>query len=539
MAKTNDPAIIQEGITPLDLSHHKTIWQFMNDDSRVRVVVGPVGSGKSTGVGCGEIMRRAFMQDPSPKDNIRYFKALIVRNTLPELRKTTVKTWLGMYPDTLGDFNNTQLTHRLKIKPTKDYPGLDLLVEFMGLDGPQDASKLLSWEGTCIWFNEAKEINKDIVDQATARIGRYPSMKQGGVMPNWYGIIMDTNPYHAGHWLDKLEKDVPRQWKFFRQPPGVLEMQRTEDGYVSLESQWPLTVTNEDYIHSGGGCLWAVNPKAENLPFLPVDRQITPDGSPLKEGGYYAGLVNGKDKSYIQIYVQGKNGSLTSDQAVIPEFAPSSMVTNDALYNPGLPLQCGMDFGAGTLNPAAVFGQLDPVHNRWIVLKEVVCQGMGLLQFADQVLLTIKQNFPYAEDLQIWADPAGLQRDGVAMKSYFEHLRTKGLFALPAPTNAAEVRVECIRTPMLRYSNGTPGFIVSPKCNVLIEALAEKWCYKRLMVAGEVRYDEKPCKAHPYSDIADALGYMLAGGGEHMQLTAKKGASKLQPFIMRTDFEVF
>ncbi len=57
----------------------KTIWEFMRCDDHVRIVVGPVGSGKSTGVGCGEIMRRALLQEPSPRDNIRYFKALIVR----------------------------------------------------------------------------------------------------------------------------------------------------------------------------------------------------------------------------------------------------------------------------------------------------------------------------------------------------------------------------------------------------------------------------------------------------------------------------
>lgn len=514
----------------------------MQDNSRVRVVVGPVGSGKSTGVGCGELMRRAFMQEPSPKDNIRYFKALIVRNTLPELRKTTVKTWLSLYPASLGIFNHTQLTHSIKIAPTKVYPGLDFLAEFMGLDGVQDVKKLLSWEGSLIWFNEAKEINKDIVDQATARVGRYPSMKQGGVMPTWYGLIMDTNPYHAGHWLDKVEKDPPKNWKFFRQPPGVLEMQKTDDGYSSLEANSQLTITDEDYIHTGGGCYWAVNPKAENLAYLPVDRALNPKGNPLKAGSYYSDLVGGKNKTYIQIYLQGKNGALASDQAVIPEFAPSVMISHDAVYNPGLQLHCGLDFGAGTLNPAAIFGQLDPIHNRWTILKEVVCQGMGLLQFADQVLLTLNQYFPYASDtLQIWGDPAGLQRDGVAMKSYFDHLRTKGLYAMPAPTNASEVRVECIRTPMLRFSDGVPGFIVNPKCAVLIEALSEKWCYKRLMVAGEVRYDEKPCKAHPYSDVADALGYLLAGGGEHMQIVSRGiGAKgKLQPFTLNTDWEVF
>ena len=68
----------------------------------------------------------------------------------------------------------------------------------MGLDGPHDAAKLLSYEGTLIAFNEVKEINKEIVDMASGRVGRYPSKKHGGVMPSWYGIIMDTNPYTSG-----------------------------------------------------------------------------------------------------------------------------------------------------------------------------------------------------------------------------------------------------------------------------------------------------------------------------------------------------
>ena len=528
------------GITQLDLSYHKTIWDFMNDDKPVRIVVGPVGSGKSTGVGCGEIVRRAFMQEPSPIDNVRYFKALVVRNTQPELRKTTLKTWLGMYPETLGKFNNTALTHHIKVPPHKDgTPGLDLLVEFTGLDGPQDASKLLSWEGTLIWFNEAKEINKEIVDMATARVGRYPSIKQGGVMPTWYGLIMDTNPYTSGHWLDKLEKDTPNNWSFYRQPPGVLEMQKTEEGWTSLEPRWPLTVTDPEYIHHGGGCDWAVNQKAENLPYLPVSRSIEPTGDPLKSGGYYAALVQGKDKSYIQIYVQGKNGALTSDQAVIPEFDGNTMISSDTAYNPGLTLQCGIDFGAGTLNPAAVFGQLDPVHNRWIILKELACGNMGLLQFADQLLTSIKKDFQGSTDIQIWGDPAGLQRDGVSMKSYFDHLRLKGLHALPAPSNKIDIRIECIRTPMLRYSEGRPAFLVNPKCQVLIDALTEKWCYKRLNVAGELRYDDKPCKDHPHSDVADALGYLLSGGGEHFSLIAgKRNSSMGDGFVMNNDWEV-
>jgi len=546
MAKSNN-------ITQLDLSYHRTIWDFMQDDSFVRMVIGPVGSGKSTGVICGEIMRRAFMQEPSPKDNIRYFKALIVRNTLPDLKKTTIKTWNGMYPQSVGKWRENPPSHHFQIKPTKQQPGLDLLVEFMGLDTAKDAGKLLSYEGTLIAFNECKEIQKDIVDQATARVGRYPSMKQGGIMPTWYGIIADTNPYNAGHWIDVLEKNVPEGWAFFRQPPGVLEMEKVEGGWKSLESAWPMNIPEDkpEYIHKGGGSIWAVNPKAENLPYLPVNHVMDPyyqeelrdDPKYMKEarrraGSYYANIIKGKERSYIQIYVQGKNGALTSDHAVVPEFNQQTMVSEAIEYNELIPLHAGIDFGAGTLNPAAVFGQIDPIEGRWHILKEVVCPNMGLVQFTEQVLRTIKDNFFGVSDLRVWGDPAGMQRDGISMKTYFDHMRTQGLFAQPAPTNQIDVRIECIKTPMLRFSGGKPGMLISNKCPILIEALAEKWCYKRLNVSGEVRYDDKPCKDHPWSDVADALGYMLAGGGEHGALSYNQ-TNRLEPMIMNTDWEVF
>jgi hypothetical protein len=536
----------------LDLTAHKTIANFMKDDNFIRLVVGPIGSGKSTGVLCGEIMRRALMQKPGP-DNIRYFKALVVRNTMPDLKKTTIKTWHGMMPATVGTWKQNPPEHSIIEPPGQDgSPGLNLLVEFVGLDTAADAGKLLSWEGTLICFNEVKEINYEIVNAATGRVGRYPNEKQCGCMPSWYGIIMDTNPYNSGHWLDKLEKDCPKTWTIYRQPPAVIEMEKAAGGWRSLEAKHPLVIGDDysHYIHKGGGLLWAVNPKAENLKYLPINFQLDPmykDGmeedpaymsvAPLQEGGYYGNLVQGKEPAWIRIYVQGYNGSLNSDNSVIPEFDRAKMVQDRSEYNETLAIECGIDFGAGTLNPAAVFGQRDPISGSWMVIKELVCGNMGLAQFAEQMLVTINQNFGNSPNLRIWGDPAGLQRDGVSMKTYFEHLRLAGLHAMPAPTNSIDVRIECIRTPMTRFYKGNPGIIFNPDCRILIEALEEKWNYKRLNVAGEVRYDDKPCKDHPHSDVADALGYMLAGGGEHTKITTG-GGSLGDGFILDTSWDV-
>ena len=515
----------------LKLDYHPVIWRFMQSDARVRVVVGPIGSGKSTGVGCGEIIRRAFMQNPSPVDNIRYFKALIVRNTRPELKKTTLKTWLEWNPEHIGKFNYTDLTHHITVKPGKKKPGMDLLVEFMGLDKPGDAKKLLSWEGTIIWFNEAKEINLDNFTIATTRTGRYPGDYHGGA--TWHGTILDTNPYYSGHWLDKFEKNPPRGYEFFRQPPAVLEMEKTENGWESKESNYPLTVTNKDYIHSAGGSEWAVNPKAENLPYTSVTNK---EENRYLSGAYYTDLIVGKNKQYIRIYVQGKTGSLTGSHVVIPEFDTGTMIRNDAVFDPGLPLLCGLDFGAGTLYPAAVFGQLDPVHNVWRILKEVIGIQMAVFEYADMLIQEMETAFPNRKSLFMWGDPAGMQRDGTLKKTYFDLMQLKGLHIQVAPTNDIDVRKECVKNPMLRFSQGKPSFLISPKCRVLIEALTEKWHYPKIQEG----YSDKPSKNHPHSDVGEALAYLLSGGGEFNLVTNQISQDSFKEgWVMKTDWNPF
>ena len=59
-------------------------------DSFVRGLMGPVGSSKSS-ASCVEIFRRACEQKPS--NGVRRSRWAIIRNTYPELKSTTIKTW--------------------------------------------------------------------------------------------------------------------------------------------------------------------------------------------------------------------------------------------------------------------------------------------------------------------------------------------------------------------------------------------------------------------------------------------------------------
>ena len=82
----------------LDFSGSPVVAKFLKSNSFVRGIMGPVGSGKSYAC-CAEIFRRAVMQKPSPRDGIRYSRFVIVRNSYPMLRTTTLKTWMELLPE--------------------------------------------------------------------------------------------------------------------------------------------------------------------------------------------------------------------------------------------------------------------------------------------------------------------------------------------------------------------------------------------------------------------------------------------------------
>ena len=121
----------------------------MKDDTFFRGIRGPVGSGKSVGC-CVEVFRRALAQEKN-EQGIRKSRWAIIRNTNPQLRTTTIKTWLDWFPeDTWGRFQwSVPYTHHIQ------QGDIDLEVIFLALDRPEDVKKLLSLELTGVWVNEA------------------------------------------------------------------------------------------------------------------------------------------------------------------------------------------------------------------------------------------------------------------------------------------------------------------------------------------------------------------------------------------------
>ena len=490
----------------LDFSESPTVWKFLQDDSFVRGLMGPVGSGK-TFASLAEVILRAVKQPPSPIDGVRYSRFAVIRNSYPELRTTTIKTWQEIFPEnTWGQMRwSPPITHHIKLPPRDGAAGLDCEVIFLALDQPRDVRKLLSLELTGGFIDEARELPKAVVDGLTSRVGRYPTKKHGGCP--WRGVWMSTNPMDSDHWWPNLAEKNPIRgkypWKFYKQPGGVLEG----------------TKEHEDVIFAAGK-YWINNPNAENVNNLPK--------------GYYEQQLAGKTLDWIQCYAGAQYVYVQDGKPVWHEFS-DSLMSGDVEIEPTLPVHIGLDFG---LTPAAVFGQKLP-NGRWNVVHELVAFDMGLERFCHHLMADIQTHFP-KNDVMIWGDPAGVKRDEIFEVTAFDHLQTLGLRAKPTASNDFMVRREAGAMPMNRLIDGKPGLIVSNKCHKVRKSLAGGYHFKRVaMGGGQERFKDAPNK-NEHSHVGDAYGYLMLGGGEHRAMTKNYlGRSQFKQSVASMDFDVF
>ena len=500
----------------VDLTSSPVAFKFLNDKSFVSGIMGAVGSGKSY-VSCLKVMKAALEQKPAA-DNVRYSRFVIVRNSYPELKTTTIKTWTDIFPEnTFGPLRWTPpITHHIKLPPRQGAAGVNCEVIFMALDQPKDVRKLLSLELTGAFVNEARELPKAVIDGLTHRVGRYPAKRNGGA--TWHGIWMDTNPMDDDHWWYRLAEKEPVKgkyaWSFHHQPEGVLEVPISE---------LPENPEANDHAQAAGKW-WKINPKAENLKNLPA--------------GYYLQQLAGKNLDWIRCYAQGKYTYVQEGRPVWPEYDDTVMSSEDIEADPNMPIQVGLDFG---LTPAAVFGQKHS-SGQWRVFDEIVTFDMGLERFGQELITKLQVSFPGYEVI-VWGDPAGLQRDAIYETTAFEYLRTIGLNAQAAPTNNFQARREASAAPMSRMVMGKPGLLVHKRCKLVRKALGGGYHFKRVAVgAGQERFKDTPNK-NEHSHVGDAYGYLMCGGGEYRNMTRRNTAAHSKTFVtqsmVNSDFDIF
>jgi hypothetical protein len=453
-----------------------TLKLFHQSGKWVRIIVGPLGSGKTRAC-LTELMFKIAGQTPDGQ-GVRRSRIVCCRNSYPDLLGTTIKDFKEMSEAlNIGSFRNTVPPTWTCSMGLQDGTKIDAEVIFMAFDTPDDSKKARGLQLSGIFLNELKELSKDNFDILMARVGRYPARSQ---VPNAKSfVIADSNAPDRDHWMAKLALDhKPKGWKFFIQPAGVHQ------------------IAGE----------WVTNDKAENLSNLPDD--------------YYQRLVGGKKESWVRQNLANEFVYHTDGRAVHPDFNQSLHVREVGI-TPQIPITVGIDFGR---TPSAVIGQKQH-DGRWHIVEEFPTENMGAFQFGELLLKHIQANDDYQScPIEFVGDPAGNQMAQTRDETPFDMLRAAGINAIPAPTNDFETRTTALDSLLTRLVGGEPAILIHPRCTVLQKGLAGAYQFRRIKVAGDV-YQDKPNKDMT-SHTVEALHYLLIGQGEGplMELRAKNRA---------------
>ena len=428
-----------------------TIRRFSESQKFIRGLMGPFGSGKSSGC-IIKLIEIAAAQKPW-SDGMRRARFACIRNTYPQLRDTTIKTFHRWLPD--GHFGNYSAQHH-EYLIDKLAPDLRIEVLFRALDRPEHVANLLSLDLTAAWANEAREMPWQVIQALQGRVGRYPPIAEAE--PVDACVMLDSNPPDSDSWWYQLfEETKPGNAEIFKQPAGDSE-------------------------------------QAENLPNLPKD--------------YYKNLSTGVDENFIKVYVRGEYGFVREGKAVYPEY-------NDALHcvdlepQPALSVYRGWDFG---LTPAVVYSQITS-DGRWNTFDELVAEDLFIDQFADHVQEYTARTYPWAKSFIDIGDPSGTARSPLAKRteeqSCFDVLHGKGIMVQEGEQTLT-MRLGSVKRALTTIRNGKPQLSVHSRCKVLRKGYQGRYQYRKLKVSGAAeRYTDEPDK-NEYSHPHDANQYIAA-----------------------------
>ena len=489
----------------LDVDQHgNTIWSisgktlraFLLSTASVAVIMGPIGSGKTVALFL-KMWKHANEQQLG-RDGIRRTRWAVVRNSYPNLRTTTIRTFLDVFPEK----NFGVLKWSQPPTMTVRYADVEMQVDFLALDKSEDIAKLRSAEYTGIAFNELSFIDvKELFDEAQSRVGRFPPVRDGGA--TWAGVIADTNCPSQDHWLalmrgmvpapegllqdERLELEGPPNWDFFQQPPGLLEQRDSTGTLAGYDS----------------------NPDAENLRWLP--------------DGYYGKLIAGKSRAWIRSRILNQIALVVDGEPVWRSFRRDLHVAREVLRPVrGRQLWLAMDFGR---SPAVLIAQ--SINDRISVLEEIIGFNTSATLFAPAVKRRLEQTYA-GFDFVAYGDPKGGDKSQASERSAMDIWAASGIHVRPAPVrqNNLEVRLSAVDSVLTSLSDGRPRLQVSPSCRTLIAALEGAYHYARRRQASEIKTEPEKDK---YSHVADALQYLCVALGEGRTIAGLTQLNEVKP----------
>ena len=413
-----------------------------DEQSRVKLLIGPFGTGKTTSAAWDII---DFQSDRViPIKGKKRSRFAVVRNTNPQLRTTTIKTYQEWFtPEVFGFYNKTEKRQIVNIE------NKEIEILYCALDDEKDVRNLLSLDLTGAHIDEAREMNETILKGILGRIGRYPSMKDtDGQNPFLTPpqVVLTTNYPSTEHWIyrDFVEKPV--------------------EGYTIYEQK-----------------------QSENRHNL--------------RKGYYEDL----SKDYVsrpdllRTLVQGTWGITVKGKQVYPEFrrelhiAKGILLPNDSLVIRG--------WDNTGLSPACAITQTGPT-GQWLILKEFCGEDIGITDFGEMISIWCSNTFGSNAKYRDIGDPAGKNRDSNKM-SPADYLRKINI-KVEDGIQTFKARREAVAGRLTKLINGVPAILIDPGCKRIIDGFEGGYAYPEMGTSGV--YRDEPAK-NEYSHIHDAIQY--------------------------------
>lgn len=368
----------------------------------------------------------------------------LIRDTWENMQATTLKTFFEWFPPgVLGDWHATKREFTWASGVAKG------TVTFLGMDAPEDASKLMSRELAGLGIDEPAPAAGSVgVDEMIFDIGMSRLRQQG---MKWYGAKLAENNPDEAHWTYR---------RFVS--PG------TEDFRV-----WqPSRPENE-----------------KNLP-----------------SSYYAELRKlwAHRPDLIRRFVDGEFGFQSIGKAVTPQWSDKMHLAVGLIPIPRQDLILLWDFGH---NPTCIITQKTPMGS-WNILYSMVGDGIGAVELiGDAVKPLLRDKFP-RYSLRHIGDPQGKQREQTTiMQSAVGYIKRE----LGGPWRDGPVdipsRVEPLRAVLSRSIGGQAVVRVDRENAPHVwQALRGGWHYnvsRTGLVSGSPYKDQH---SHP----GDAMGYGAA-----------------------------
>ena len=440
----------------LEYNPAPTIERFHASEKLIRSLVGPAGSGKSTGM-VWEICY-FLPQMLYTKYGIKKTRWLILRNTNDQLWTTTMKTLFEWFdPTWAGKFHKQE-----KVFTITAFKPLEIEILFRSCDRPEDVNKFRSLELTGYGIDESSEVHHSIKLILRQRIGRYP---------------------RASEW-PKDEKGNPVVRKF------------------GVESTNPPDIESPDFTEFYG-------PQDMRLPDGEGFWQKPGENQENLDPNYYADMrrLYANDPEWVSRYIEGKPGVQKVGKDVYGSFSYNFHVAKNPIVWPGKAFTIYRGWDNTGNCPACVVGYI-PTPGVVHILREFWDDRSGIIDFAERVKRECLATYQDAKFID-WGDPAGefkfsSNKAGGGLTSNAQMMREIGIDVFPSSQDW-EPRRESVDIMLRQTNRGEPALLIDQSCNRLIQGFMGGYGYKEVQNGV---FGDKPVK-NRFSHVHDSLQYLL------------------------------